>query len=219
MAHHFSVFQLVPFLVSPCGLEQTPVFLAASCTFFMWCVFHKSFARAAVCKSSLQIVSTLPMRLRGRTLSKLVSDNPLPKHCPTSKTDVMLGTTVTSVLVDCDLSPPTAHEPFQPQAQAMCRAQARKSASTSYPWAVVANNLTLMLADVLELRASRFTSSRRGYWGVFDRRAAYFEVGERTDSWGGLCYVLAVACDGIFPVGVAFTYVFPLVCYSCVFAK
>lgn len=61
----------------------------------------------------------------------------------------------------------------------MCRAQASKVASNSYPWAVVANNITLMLAEVLELRAKRFCNSRRGHWGVFDRRAAYFEVGSR----------------------------------------
>lgn len=61
------------------------------------------------------------------------------------------------------------------QAQALYRAQSGRGTS-NYPWAVVANNLTLMLADVLELRADRFVASRKGYWGVFDRRAAYFEV-------------------------------------------
>lgn len=61
------------------------------------------------------------------------------------------------------------------QVQALYRAQSGKGTS-NYPWAVVANNLTLMLADVLELRADRFVASRKGYWGVFDRRAAYFEV-------------------------------------------
>lgn len=33
-----------------------------------------------------------------------------------------------------------------------------------------------MLADVLELRADHFAESRKGYWGVFDRRGAFFEV-------------------------------------------
>lgn len=40
----------------------------------------------------------------------------------------------------------------------------------------MANNLTLMLADVLELRANQFAESRKGYWAVFDRRGAFFEV-------------------------------------------
>lgn len=62
------------------------------------------------------------------------------------------------------------------KASSLCRAQASKSASSSYPWAVVANNITLMLAEVLELRDNRFVSSRRGYWGAFDRRGAYFEI-------------------------------------------
>lgn len=62
------------------------------------------------------------------------------------------------------------------QALALCKAQSGGRAS-KYPWAIVGNNITLMLADVLELKGNVFASSRRGYWGVFERRAAYFEVG------------------------------------------
>lgn len=69
------------------------------------------------------------------------------------------------------------------KALALCRAQSAGTQS-HYPWAVVANNLTLMLADVLELRANQFAESRKGYWGVFDRRVAFFEV--RLLWWCGL---------------------------------
>lgn len=61
------------------------------------------------------------------------------------------------------------------QAQALCRAQTGRG-SSGYPWAVVANNITLMLADVMELRADQFAGSRKAYWGVFETREAYFEV-------------------------------------------
>ncbi|CAM9989907.1 unnamed protein product [Pylaiella littoralis] len=64
---------------------------------------------------------------------------------------------------------------YERKALALCRAQSEGNPS-NYPWAVVANNLTLMLADVLELRANQFAGSRKGYWGVFDRRGAYFEA-------------------------------------------
>ncbi|CAM9820471.1 unnamed protein product [Scytosiphon promiscuus] len=64
---------------------------------------------------------------------------------------------------------------YEHKALALCRAQSRGTPS-HYPWAVVANNLTLMLAEVLELRADQYAGSRKGYWGVFDRRGAYFEV-------------------------------------------
>eukprot|EP00903_Cladosiphon_okamuranus_P007209 g6998.t1 len=64
---------------------------------------------------------------------------------------------------------------YERKALALCRAQAAGT-SSHYPWAVVANNLTLMLADVLELRANQFAESRKGYWGVFDRRGAFFEI-------------------------------------------
>eukprot|EP00752_Nemacystus_decipiens_P001315 g1305.t1 len=64
---------------------------------------------------------------------------------------------------------------YERKALALCRAQSAGT-SSHYPWAVVANNLTLMLADVLELRADQFAESRKGYWGVFDRRGAFFEI-------------------------------------------
>ncbi|CBN76535.1 conserved unknown protein [Ectocarpus siliculosus] len=64
---------------------------------------------------------------------------------------------------------------YDRKALSLCRAQSA-GGSSHYPWAVVANNLTLMLADVLEMRANQFASSRKGYWGVFDRRGAFFEI-------------------------------------------
>lgn len=78
----------------------------------------------------------------------------------------------TSLSRPCPLS---SHLPVSYQALTLCRAQSA-GGSSHYPWAVVANNLTLMLADVLEMRANQFASSRKGYWGVFDRRGAFFEV-------------------------------------------
>jgi ELMO/CED-12 family len=43
------------------------------------------------------------------------------------------------------------------------------SSSSSYPFAVVARNLTLMLSDVLQLRGGAYGTTRAPFWGVFDQ--------------------------------------------------
>jgi ELMO/CED-12 family len=46
---------------------------------------------------------------------------------------------------------------------------AASRSSASYPFAVVARNLTLMLSDVLQLRGGAYSTSRAPFWGVFDQ--------------------------------------------------
>jgi hypothetical protein len=46
----------------------------------------------------------------------------------------------------------------------------------TYPFAIVAKNLTLMLADVLKLRSQQFANERCPYWEVFTSKDDYYDV-------------------------------------------
>lgn len=60
---------------------------------------------------------------------------------------------------------------YQHKATSIIQEQ-RPNTDKHYPFGVVAVNLTLMLADVIELRERKFSTSERPYWEIFRRRAA-----------------------------------------------
>ncbi|CAM9634913.1 unnamed protein product [Phaeothamnion confervicola] len=66
-------------------------------------------------------------------------------------------------------------EKYPAAARAMLKQQSGRT-QAHYPFAVVGNNLTLMLADVLDLRLQQFASTRASYWGVFEDETAFSEV-------------------------------------------
>ncbi|CAM9241953.1 unnamed protein product [Chrysoparadoxa australica] len=63
------------------------------------------------------------------------------------------------------------------KAQSMLEGQASKSdQNRAYPWAVVANNVVLMLAQVLSLKTQAFVRDRAVFWEVFAGPEAFYEV-------------------------------------------
>lgn len=47
---------------------------------------------------------------------------------------------------------------------------------TKYPFAVVCVNITLLLAELLNLRDNKYMSSQAGYWTMFEEPEAFFEM-------------------------------------------
>lgn len=52
----------------------------------------------------------------------------------------------------------------------------RDNVKSKYPFAIVGVNLTLLLAEVLNLRDQRYLSAQAGYWEMFENSMAYFEI-------------------------------------------
>ena len=61
------------------------------------------------------------------------------------------------------------------KAQSMLQAN-KINTKTNYPFAVVGINITLLLAELLNLRDQRYLSTSAGYWGTFEDDSAFFEV-------------------------------------------
>jgi len=52
----------------------------------------------------------------------------------------------------------------------------KANVKTNYPYAIVAVNLTLLLADLINLKDNKYFSEKAGYWGVFEDPTAFFEI-------------------------------------------
>lgn len=47
---------------------------------------------------------------------------------------------------------------------------------TNYPFAIVGINITLFLAEILNLRDQRYLSAQAGYWEMFESHVSFFEI-------------------------------------------
>lgn len=52
----------------------------------------------------------------------------------------------------------------------------RVNTKTKYPFAIVCVNITLLLAEILNLRDCKYMSSQAGYWSMFEEQEAFFDM-------------------------------------------
>lgn len=52
----------------------------------------------------------------------------------------------------------------------------KANVKTKYPYAIVAVNLTLLLAELISLKDNKYFSVQAGHWGVFEDPTAFFEI-------------------------------------------
>ena len=55
-------------------------------------------------------------------------------------------------------------------------ARNKSNVKSNYPFAAVAVNVTLLLAEVFHLRGSKYLSTSASYWGMFESEASFYEV-------------------------------------------
>lgn len=55
-------------------------------------------------------------------------------------------------------------------------AQNKENVKTKYPFAIVVVNVTLLLAEVLNIRDQKYLSVSANYWAMFEQQNAFFDI-------------------------------------------